>query len=113
MRIETTVVRFELTEALKKYINTKIKSVEKLVKKFELHGEVIAYLEISRTTRHHKQGDIYYVEITMKLPQKTIRIEKIHEDVYGAIDELKDTLKEEISELKKMNTEKQKRNNII
>ncbi|MFA5870933.1 MAG: ribosome-associated translation inhibitor RaiA [Candidatus Paceibacterota bacterium] len=109
MRIEINAVHLELTEALKKYIETKIKSVERMIKKFEVHGELIAFVEISRTTRHHRQGDIYYAEITMKLPQKTIRIEKTHEDVYGAIDELKDLLKEEVSELKEINKDKTKK----
>jgi ribosome-associated translation inhibitor RaiA len=45
----------------------------------------------------------------MKLPQKTIRIEKTHEDVYGAVDELKDLLKEEVSKLKEIHKDKTKK----
>lgn len=108
MRIEINAVRLELTEALKEYIESKIGSVERMIKKFEANGELIAFVEISKTTRHHKQGDIYYAEITMKLPQKTIRLEKTHEDMYGAIDEIKDLFKEEVSKLKEISISKTK-----
>lgn len=106
MRVEISSTRLDITDALKKYTEIKIKSVERMLKKFEVHGEIVAFVELSRTTRHHKQGDVYYAEITMKLPQKTIRIEKTHEDVRGAIDQLKNTLKEDISKLKEINNKK-------
>lgn len=56
MRIEINAVRLELTGALKEYIESKLGSVERLIKKFEEYGELIAFVEISRTTRHHRQG---------------------------------------------------------
>ena len=105
MRIEVNAVRLDLSEALRQHIEKKIGSVEKMVKKFETNGELIAYVEVSKTTRHHKQGEVYYAEITLRLPQKTIRIERTSEDAYGAIDELKDELKEAMSEVKEFSKE--------
>ena len=100
MRIEINAVRLDLTDAIKGYVDEKIGSVSKMIKKFETRGEVVAFIEISRTLRHHRQGDVYYGEVTMKLPQKTIRIERTSDDVYGVVDALKDELKEEIGGLK-------------
>lgn len=109
MRVEINCSRIDLTDALKKYAETKIKSVERLVKRFELQGELIAFVEISKISRHHKQGDVYYAEITMKMPEKTIRIEKTHESIQGAIDQLKDTLKEEVARTKELGSQKKKK----
>ena len=109
MRIEINAVRLELTDILKSYVEKKIGSVSKMVKKFEAQGEIVAFVEISRTSRHHKQGEIYYAEITMKLPHKTIRIERTDEDMYGAIEELKDELKEELGSIKGFSREARRR----
>jgi len=58
------------------------------------------FVEISKTTRHHHKGDVFYAELNLSLPHKMIRIEEYNSDIYAAIDVLKDRTKAEISKLK-------------
>lgn len=109
MRIEINTVRFDLSPQIKKYIEEKIGSVSRVVKKFEADGEVTIFVELSRSTRHHKNGEeVYYAEATLRLPKKTIRAECTNEDAYAAIDAVKDMVKEDVAKFKDLLLKKER-----
>lgn len=102
MKIRLKGSKLELTEALKDYTLKRIGSLEKFLERFEDEGEPEVEVELARTTKHHKSGEVYYAEATLDLKSKgqKLRAENKEEDIRAAIDGLKDILKREILKLK-------------
>jgi len=101
MKIEIKSTLLDLTPAIKEYIEIKLKSAEKMLSRFEQGGELTAFVEIARTSKHHKRGEVFYAELTMQMGKnKTIRIEEYNKDIRAAIDSLKDVLKIHIAKIK-------------
>jgi ribosomal subunit interface protein len=91
----------DLTASLGTYIDQKLAPLAKLVKKFDETGEAELWLELSRTTRHHKKGgEVFLAVADLRLPRKILRAEEYAEDVRKAIDRTKDTLQLEIEKYK-------------
>jgi len=111
MKIEILGTQLDITPSIKKYIEEKIGSLDKMVSRFEHEGDVVAYVEIARSTKHHKHGDVFYAEATLGLPGKTLRAEHEHEDIRGAIDMVRDTLRGEMKKYKEIEVERKKRSN--
>jgi len=89
----------ELTEAVESYIDKKLESLGKFLK--DANQELIsADIEIGRTTRHHQSGDIFRAEINLMLDGKLFRAESEKDDLYAALDEVRDDLEEEIKKFK-------------
>lgn len=100
MKINIKATKLELTPAITEYVNMKVGSLERFVKKFEEKGEIEAIVEIARTTRHHNRGNVYYAETNLNLKGTILRAEYIDEDIRAAIDKMKDVLKIEIKKHK-------------
>lgn len=100
MQINIKATGLDLTPAVRVYIENKIGSLDKFLKRFEAQGEVKAEIEIARTTRHHRKGNIFYAETNLYLPKRTIRAEHSDWDVRVAINMVKDKLKLEIQKYK-------------
>ena len=85
----------ETTEAIKTYALEKIQSLEKFsdrIQKIEV--------DIGLRTHHHKKGKIFYAEANVHVPNKLVRVVKEAEDLYKAIDKVRDHLKLELKEQK-------------
>ncbi len=90
----------DLTPSLKIYIEEKLGALAKFVKHFDETGEAAIWLEISRTTRHHRKGDVFVAAADLRLPKKILRAEEYAEDARVAIDRARDTLRLEIGKYK-------------
>ncbi len=108
MRISLQGSKLLLTDALKEYTIKRLASLDRFLKRFEHDGEVLLEVEIARVTRHHRKGDVYYVEFTLSLPKKMIRIEHTDSDVRAGIDAAHQRLKVAVEEYKHMLEDKQK-----
>ena len=86
----------DLTPALRAFIEEKLAPLAKFVQPFDETGEAAIWLEISRTTKHHKKGEVYFAAADLRLPKKIIRAQAYAEDIRKAIDGVKDTLRLEI-----------------
>ncbi len=106
MKIIIKTTQIELTPALKEYTEEKIGSLGKFLKKFDTKEEVEIFVEIGKTTKHHKSGEIFYAEATMELPKKVLRVENSNADLRAAIDSIKDVLKQGIQKYKETFIEK-------
>ena len=106
MKIIIKTTQIELTPALKEYTEGKIGSLGKFLKKFDIKKEVEIFVEIGKTTKHHKSGEIFYAEATMELPKKVLRVENSNADLRAAIDSIKDVLKQSIQKYKETFIEK-------
>lgn len=108
MKIALTSTILELTDPLREYIHKRLEPLSKLLISFEGKGEYTLRIEIARTTRHHRKGDVYYVEATLALPKKTIRIEQTSEDIRAGIDAMKKRLQIAIEQYKEKVEEKER-----
>lgn len=81
----------ELTEALKAYVHEKVTSLEKF-----FGGITKVEVDIGMRNHHHHKGDVFYAEMNVHVPGELIRVERDAEDLYKAIDKVKDHLKVEL-----------------
>ena len=110
MKIIIRTKNIELNKALEDYITEKINSLEKFSKilqdkeKYFSHffgkgkPKVEAWVEIERTTLHHKKGPVFRAECQMRFPGKSIRAEATSENLRLAINEVKDKLQREFKQ---------------
>ncbi len=96
MNITIHANHVELTDTLREYTEKKINS---LLKYFDRITS--AAVDIGRESNHHQKGEIFYAEVNLHLSGgPMIRIRKETEDLYKAIDKVKDHLKEELDQIK-------------
>jgi len=88
-----------LTDAIEDYIEKKLASLEKFTSDFNQES-IITEIEVGRTTRHHQAGDIFRAEINLSINGKLFRVESERDDLYAAIDEVRDDLEQEIRKFK-------------
>ncbi|HEY4499647.1 MAG TPA: ribosome-associated translation inhibitor RaiA [Candidatus Paceibacterota bacterium] len=105
MRIQIEAKGFELTPSLTKFIEEKIGGLDRFIKRWDKDNSVITRVEVSKTTKHHQKGEIFYAEVNMDLPHKVLRVEETNNEIHTAIDRAKDRLKNEIVRLKEKATE--------
>lgn len=99
MKIILFSKNLEITSATDDYIRKKLASLEKFIK--DANQEItVAEVEVGRTTRHHRSGDIFRAEINLSLNGKMFRVESEKEDLFSAIDEVRDDLEAEIKKFK-------------
>lgn len=109
MKIDIKSTNLELTPAITEFINEKIGSLDKFVGGFARGSEaparhqlVEAFVEISRTTNHHRQGDVFKAEVNIKIGGNVVRAEKEDWDIRNAIDAVREELKMELQKEKGM-----------
>lgn len=90
MQIKYTKTSTEVTESVKDYLSDKLESLSKLVDKHDPNA--ICEVNLERTTKHHKEGAIYYGEINLSVKGERLRAQETREDLYTAIDAVKDTI---------------------
>jgi putative sigma-54 modulation protein len=101
MQINLQGKNIELTEAIKDYVSKRVTNLEKLLSNIEAEkGEAMVNFEVVKTTNHHKSGEIFEANCTISIDGKKFFSKSDHEDLYSAIDEVKNSLFMEISKNK-------------
>jgi putative sigma-54 modulation protein len=96
MKIDIKGTNMELTEAIKDYVNEKIGGLEKF-----FDNIIEAKVEVGKTSNHHQKGDVFRAEVNLDVPEKyVLRAEAVREDLYMAINEVKDDLQRQIKKYK-------------
>lgn len=85
----------ELTDPIKQYVEEKVNDLEKYFDNAQR-----ADVDIGLLSNHHNKGKIYYAEVNLHLPGNDLRVVKESEDLYKAIDKVRDHMKNEIKERK-------------
>jgi putative sigma-54 modulation protein len=94
MNLNIKTTNTTLTPAISDYVEKKIGMLNKFV---NLEGDnVFIQAEVGKTTRHHKSGDFFRAEVNIRVGGKNYRAVSEKDDLYAAIDEVKDELAEEI-----------------
>jgi putative sigma-54 modulation protein len=99
MQISTKATNIELTPSISSYLEKKLLVLRRFVDPADESAR--AEVEIERTTRHHRSGDVFRAEINMHVAGKNLRVESIKDDLYAAIDEMKDEITRELTSYKK------------
>ena len=101
MQINLQGKNVELTEAVKDYVSKRVTNLGKLLSRIEDGGgKVMVNMDLSRSTQHHKSGEIFHADCLVKIDGKEFYGSADEEDLYQAIDTLKDSLYNEINKNK-------------
>lgn len=96
MNINIKATGIELTPAISDYVHKKVSSLEKYIS----NSDVVAQVEVGKSTNHHKAGDIYRAEIHLIGGGiDHYAVEETH-DLYAAIDKVKDEVAHELTHTK-------------
>ena len=87
-------------DSLETYVEKKMSPLAKFITHLEEGGEAELRLEIGRTSKHHKKGEVFKATADLHLPKKTLRAEEYAEDIRTAIDNARNTLRLEIAKYK-------------
>jgi putative sigma-54 modulation protein len=97
MSINIKATNIELTSAIEEYVNDRLARIDKFIKEGESAN---IYVEVGKTTNHHKQGDYFRAEINMEISGKKFYTFSEKEDLYNAIDNAKEEIIRQITSKK-------------
>ena len=107
MQIIIKGTKIELTKALKDFVEEKVRDLEKFFEfKVKQNFEVKAFVEIGKTSKRHRKGDIFFAECQIFLPGEGVRAVAEREDLKLAICEVKDKLQIQLKKYKNIQMEK-------
>ena len=89
---------FDLTEAISSHATEKLSLLHKYLP--EQAATAKFDLRLGKTTNHHHNGKIFYAEVSIKTPEKNFGALVEAEDIYAAIDILKDDIAHNIAHYK-------------
>ena len=99
MTVNIQTKNLTLTDAISDYVAKQFGFISRLTRRFESLGAVSMDIELARTTRHHRKGEVFYAEVNLHLSGRLIRAEDSAEDLYRAINMVRNTLKRELARL--------------
>jgi len=97
MNTNIKATNMELTSAITEYVNKRLSAIEKFIKEGE---KVIAYIEVGKTTNHHKQGDFFRAEFNIEISGNKFYTVSEKEDLYSAIDDAKEEIMRQMTNKK-------------
>jgi ribosomal subunit interface protein len=100
----------DVTPSLETYIDEKLMPLAKFVQVYDEKEEVELWLEVSRTTQHHRKGEEVFMAVAdLRLPGNILRGESSSSDIRKAIDEVRNMLQMEIEKYKTKHLRSQER----
>ena len=99
--------RLEPSPALNGYLEEKLGPLEKYVENFGTPHDL--RVELEKTTRHHQNGPFFRAEANINIPGQMFRVEQTAEDLYAAIDMMKNEIERQLMEYSdKLRTKRRK-----
>ena len=96
MNIITQSTNLTLTPAIEQYLVKKLVALEKFIDPADSGAQ--AAVELEKTTEHHRSGNIFRAEINLHVANGDFRAEMTDEDLYAAIDLMKDEIARVLTE---------------
>jgi len=109
MKMTLRATHLEITDPIQKYVEKKLGELDKYVSEGTMM-EIDA--EVARTTNRQQKGDVFVANANIVLPGALLRAETEHEDLYAAIDLLKDELQRELRRHKEKQMDKEKQEGL-
>lgn len=101
MQVNLQGKNMELTSAIRDYALKKVTNLEKLLSSIENKGgEAVIAFEVGKSTKHHKYGVIFHADCLVKINGEKFYGSADEEDLYRAIDNVKEKLFNEIGKKK-------------
>lgn len=101
MKINLQGKNFEITPAISDYVEKRVTNLSKLLSAIEAAGgEILINFEVGKNSEHHKSGDVFISDCNVKIDGKNFHYSSQKEDLYQSIDEVKESLYEEIRRFK-------------
>lgn len=98
MKINIKATNTDLTEAIKDYVEKRVTDLSKLLSKIEEENKQInVNFEVAKTTNHHKLGAYFHADCLIKIDGEEFYASSDKEDLYQAIDEVKNILFRDIN----------------
>jgi len=101
MTINISYRGVDSTPAIQAYVEEKMQSLDKFSPEIRLID-----VEVGLLNQHHQKGKIFECRAVMQLNGDVVRIEKDAEDLYKAIDKVRDHLRVDLSNRKERLSEK-------
>ena len=95
MNINIKATGVEMTDAIAQYVTEKVESVSKFLRPEDAENATVQ-VEIGKTTNHHQAGAVFRAEVNLNAHGAFFRAVSEQEDLYAAIDDMKDELAREI-----------------
>lgn len=89
MKINIKATNIELTPAISAYVEKKLSAIEKFLGGSK---DVVAKVEVGKSTQHHKSGDIFKAEVHISGAGADYYALSEESDLYAAIDLVKDEI---------------------
>ena len=99
MRHNIKTTDFSMTPVIKDYVEKRVNHLDKFINP-EHKDLPMCYVEIGKTTNHHKNGDLFRAEFTLYIGSKSLRTEAEKDDLYVAIDSVTEGMVEELKSFK-------------
>lgn len=108
-KISIKETNLKLTPSVISYIKEKIGGLEKIIlsigRDFSFSSKskpaIEGWVEVGKITRHHYKGDVFRAECQIKLPGKSVRAESLKDNLFSAINKVRDELQRELKRYKK------------
>jgi ribosomal subunit interface protein len=97
MNIQIKATGIELTPAISSYAEKRLDSIKKY---FETDKMPNMFVELGKESNHHKSGDIFRAEVRIGGAGQDFYAVSLTEDLYTAIDKVKDEIIREITKTK-------------
>ncbi len=97
MNINIKTSGITLTEAISDYTSKRFEAIQKF---FSNDSTAQCDIELARTTNHHRKGDIFKAEIHITAKDQNLYASSEEEDLYRAIDMVRDEMLREVRSTK-------------
>ena len=98
MKINFQAKGMESTLAIHDYVAKRVTNLSKLLDKLEqTTGEILINFNVAKTTNHHKAGEFFHADCSVLTKRGKYFSSEDKEDLYEAIDAVKENLFREIS----------------
>lgn len=93
MNTNIKATNMELTRAISDYINKRLSGINKFIKE----ANIIARVEVGKTTNHHHKGDVFRAEFDIEVSGLKFYTVSEKDDLYKAIDDAKEEIIRQIT----------------
>lgn len=101
MQINLQGKNIELTDAIKDHVLKRVTNLEKLLSGIEEKGGAVNInFEVGKSTQHHRGGEVFHADCLVNIGGKEFYSSADKEDLYVAIDSVKESLFREINKNK-------------
>jgi len=87
-KLQLKATGMELTDAIRDYAEKRVSALDKFLSRYK--DQPFVYMEVGKTTAHHKSGDVYMAELTISGIGSDVRMVSYKDDLYSAIDDVKE-----------------------